>query len=256
MLRRVRMRTSENVVSEMVHLYKTYGFKGFMLYDDELNVNPKIIELMNMISDAHDKLGVEFRLRGFVKSQLFTDEQAKAMYRAGFRWVLTGFEAGSPRILKNINKKATRDENTRCVEFAVKHNLKVKALMSIGHPGESEETVEDTHRWLNEVRPADFDVTIITTYPGTPYYDYAVRDGRKNIWVYTFEETGDKLFAYEVDYTKVADYYKGDPNGGYRSYVFTDHLSAEELVKLRDHVERDVRSKLNIPFNPSGASTL
>ena len=48
-----------------------------------------------------------------------------------------------------------------------------------------------------------------------------------------------------------ADYYKGDPNGGYRSFVFTDHLSAEQLVQLRDMVERDVRKGLNIPFNPS-----
>ncbi|MBI3013392.1 MAG: hypothetical protein HYY63_07190, partial [Elusimicrobia bacterium] len=59
---------------------------------------------------------------------------------------------------------------------------------------------------------------------------------------------------YEVDYTEVADYYKGNPDGGYKSFVFTDHLTAEELVELRDFVEKDVREKLNIPFNPSGAS--
>jgi hypothetical protein len=57
-----------------------------------------------------------------------------------------------------------------------------------------------------------------------------------------------------VDYNTTADYYKGDPNGGYKSYVYTDHLTSEKLVELRDFVERDVRKKLNIPFNPSGAS--
>src|SRR5207245_6494827 len=135
------------------------------------------------------QLGVQFRLRGFIKSQLFTDEQADAMARAGFRWMLTGFESGSPRILENINKKATREENTRCVEIARRHGLKVKALMSIGHPGESQETILDTHRWLLAVKPEDFDVTIVTTYPGTPYYDYAVQDGE--VWTYTYDKTGD-----------------------------------------------------------------
>ncbi len=67
---------------------------------------------------------------------------------------------------------------------------------------------------------------------------------------YTHAKTGDRLHAREVDYTVCADYYKGDPNGGYRSFVFTDHLSAERLVEMRDMVERDVREKLNIPFNP------
>ena len=255
-LRKVRTRTSENVVAEMVHIYNTYGIRGFMLYDDELNVNKNMVELMNMITATQIKLGVEFRLRGFIKAELFTEEQAAAMYRAGFRWILTGFESGSPRMLININKKAYREDNTRCLEIARKHGLKVKALMSIGHPGESRATVLETKDWLLEVRPDDFDVTIITTYPGTPYYDAAVpHPGKPGIWIYTYEKTGDKLYSIDLDYTEVADYYKGSPDGGYRAFVYTDYLASEELVELRDSVEADVRKKLNIPFNP-GAPAL
>ncbi len=251
MLRVVRTRSSENIIQELRHIHTTYGHTGFMFYDDELNVNPKMVELMNGIAQLQKELGVEFRLRGFVKAELFNDEQADAMYRAGFRWLLTGFESGSPRILTNINKKATREQNTRAVQIAKKRGLKVKALMSIGHPGESKETIMETHDWLLEVKPDDFDVTIITTYPGTPYYDFARRDPvRENIWVYTYEKTGDKLYGIEVDYNQVADYYKGDPDGGYKAYVYTDYLTSEQLVELRDYVERDVREKLNIPFNP------
>ncbi|HKS10253.1 MAG TPA: radical SAM protein [Pyrinomonadaceae bacterium] len=249
-LRRIRMRSHESVLAEIHQLYTDYRVKAFMLYDDELNVNRGMVELMNGLSDLQERLGVEFQLRGFIKSELFNDEQAEAMHRAGFRWILTGFESGSPRILRNINKKASREDNTRCVEIARRHGLKVKALMSIGHPGESPETVADTRDWLLEVKPDDFDVTIITTYPGTPYYDDAEPHAElPNVWTYTFQ--GDRLHAYEVDYTQVADYYKGDPDGGYRAYVFTDFLSSEDLVRLRDEVEANVRATLNIPFNAS-----
>jgi radical SAM superfamily enzyme YgiQ (UPF0313 family) len=252
-LRRVRMRTTKSIIAEMVSLYRTYGYRGFMFYDDELNVNPKMLEMMRAIDSTAADLGVEFRLRGFVKAELFTYEQAEAMYRAGFRWLLTGFESGSPRILKNINKKATLDDNSRCAEVARRHNLKVKALMSIGHPGESSETVMETRRWLLEVRPDDFDVTIITPYPGSPYYDSSVpHPERKGEWVYT--TNGDRLYSYEVDYVKVADYYKGDPDGGYSSFVYTDYLSPGDLVRLRDYVERDVRQKLQLPFNPAASA--
>ncbi|OGF97528.1 hypothetical protein A3H08_00165 [Candidatus Giovannonibacteria bacterium RIFCSPLOWO2_12_FULL_44_32] len=254
-LRRVRMRSLENIVCEMKLMHERYSVNGFMLYDDELNVNKGMIGLMREIQSAQTDLGVLWRLRGFVKAELFTEEQAEAMYNAGFRWILTGFESGSPRILENINKKATREDNTRAVEIAHKAGLKVKALMSIGHPGESAETVKESMDWLLEVKPDDFDVTIITTYPGSPYYDDAVKDKKKrNIWVYTYEKTGDKLYSVEIDYTKVADYYKGSPDGGYHSFVYTEHLSADELVKLRDLVEKTVRTKLGIPFNPSSAS--
>lgn len=255
MLRIVRTRSSDNIVQEIRHLYTTYGYTGFMFYDDELNVNPKMVELMDKINCLQKEFGTQFRLRGFVKAELFNDRQAEAMVKAGFRWLLTGFESGSPRILTNINKKATREQNTRAVAIARRHGLKVKALMSIGHPGESRQTVMETHDWLLEVKPDDFDVTIITTYPGTPYYDEALaHPEKKGIWVYTYQKTGDKLYSLELDYNEVADYYKGDPDGGYRAYVYTEHLSSEELVDLRDFVERDVRKRLNIPFNPGAAS--
>jgi radical SAM superfamily enzyme YgiQ (UPF0313 family) len=250
-LRKIRTRSVQNVVAEIEHLHRTYGVTGFMFYDDELNVNKRlIVEMMNAIADLQGRLGVEFRLRGFIKSQLFTEDQAEAMHRAGFRWILVGFESGSPRILRNIEKRATREENTQCMEIAGKHGLKVKALMSLGHPGESAETIQETREWLLEVRPDDFDATIITVYPGTPYYDEAIpHPGRTGVWVYS--HFGDRLYSQEVDYSAVAEYYKGDPNGGYTSFVSTDFLEPEEIVAMRDDLERNVRGKLGIPFNPA-----
>ena len=257
MLRKIRMRTIENIVEEMVHLYKTTGIRGFMLYDDELNVNKNMVSLMNSIAKAQKDLGVEWKLRGFIKSELFTDEQAMAMYKAGFRWILTGFESGSSQILRVMNKKATIEENTRCVNIAKRHGLKVKALMSIGHPGETLDTISETKKWIIAVKPEDFDVTIITCYPGTPYYDIAVSDkNRKGVWVYTCPKTQDKLYQIEVDYTVTSDYYKGNPDGGYCAYVFTDTLSPEVLAKERDKLEREVRTTLDIPFNKFAQTVL
>jgi anaerobic magnesium-protoporphyrin IX monomethyl ester cyclase len=247
MLRRIRTRTTENIVAEVEHLHREYGFRGFMFYDDELNVSTSMVELMDALTALQERLGVEFRLRGFVKSNLFTDAQAKAMHRAGFRWLLVGFESGSPRILENIQKKATREQNSRCMEFARDNSLKVKALMSMGHPGESEETVAETKEWLLKERPDDFDMTVISTYPGTSYYDRA-EETSPGIWTYTAPKTLDRLHSYEVDFNKVAEYYKGIP-GEYTSYVFTDYLKAEEIAQMRDSLEADVRGKLGIPYN-------
>jgi anaerobic magnesium-protoporphyrin IX monomethyl ester cyclase len=254
-LRLIRNRSVGSILGEVEALHRDHGYTGFMFYDDELNVSQTFVELMNGLSDLQSRLGAEFRLRGFVKSELFTAEQAQAMHRAGFRWLLCGFEAANERILVNINKRATRADNDRCVELAKRHGLKIKALMSIGHPGESEATIEDIRRWLVRNAVDDFDCTIITAYPGTPYYDLALPHSElANVWTYTHPKTGDRLHSHEVDYSTCADYYKGDPNGGYRSYVFTDHLNAENIVRLRDAVERDVRATLRIPFNPGAAA--
>lgn len=254
-LRLIRNRSVASILAEVEDLHQTYGYTGFMFYDDELNVSKSMVDLMNGLTDLQDRLGVAFQLRGFVKAELFTEAQAIAMRRAGFRWLLCGFEAAHPRILTNINKRATREDNDRAVEFARRHGLKVKALMSVGHPGESEASIEAIKDWLVRSRVDDFDCTIITTYPGTPYYDLAEPNPDfGNVWTYTQPKTGDRLHAYEVDYGASANYYKGNPDGGYSAFVFTDHLSADRIVKLRDDVEREVRAALNIPFNPGAVA--
>ena len=254
-LRVIRNRSEWSIIEEVSWLHETYGYTGFMFYDDELNVSKTFVKLMNDIYNLQQKLGVEFRLRGFIKAELFTEEQAEAMYRAGFRWILSGFESADPRILKNIDKMATLEDNTRVVEIAHKYGLKVKALMSVGHPGETKDSILSIRDWLIKMKVDDFDCTVITTYPGTPYYDLAIpHSSEKGVWTYTHKRSGDKLHAYELDHTVTADYYKGDPNGGYTAYVFTDNVSAKEIVELRDIVERDVRQALNIPFNPGGVS--
>ena len=243
--RQIRKRPWQGIVDEMMYLHNTFGVTAIMMMDDELNINKSIVDLMRGIAAT----GVDWRLRGFVKAELFTEEQAESMYAAGFRWLLCGFESAHPRTLKNIHKNATVEDNTRMLRIAHKYGLKVKALMSFGHPGDSEETIHSTRDWLLEEKPADFDCTVITLYPGTPYWDNSVCIEEP---IYRYEVNGDALWSENVDFTKEVAYYKGIP-GQYHAFVWTDYLSRERLAELRDEVESEVREKLNIPYPTSAA---
>lgn len=248
MLRRIRSRSADSVVHEMLALHRDFSVTGLMFYDDELNVNRGMVELMRKIKAT----GIDWRLRGFVKAELFTAEQAEVMYDAGFRWLLCGFESAHPRILRNINKKATVEDNTRMLRIAHDHGLKVKALMSIGHPGESPETILATRDWLIREKPDDFDATVITVYPGTPYYDSAqeLEPG-----VFCFETHGDRLYSTDVDFAHDQAFYKGKP-GEYSAFVWTDYLSRERLAAERDLLERDVRRELGIEYPHAAAAVM
>lgn len=243
MLRKIRLRTAESIADEIMNIHSAYGYEGFMFYDDELNLSQSMITLMKKLIEFRNK-GYDFKYRGCIKSQLLTDEQAMYMADAGFSEVLVGFESGNDRILTNINKKATKQDNERCIELLRKYKIKPKFLMSIGHPGESDETCQDTHDWLLTMNPEYFDVTIITTHPGSFYYDNAVLT--TNGWKYTCPN-GDSLYSADLDYSMTADFYKGMP-GDYKSYVYTDYLTSNELVKWRDYMESSIRSKCNIPY--------
>ena len=252
-MRGLRRLGIQRTVDEMRHLHAAYGYTGMMFFDDEVNVNSvHLLNLMQAVTELQDSLGVEFRLRGFVKSELLTAEQATAMHQAGFRWLLVGFESGSDRILKAMNKTASQSDNSRCMDIARKAGLKVKALMSVGHPGESAESIQETEDWLISQAPDDIDVTVVSVYPSSPYFDQA-SERQPGIW--TYENEYGVLHQYAVDYTTTEDYYKGDPNGGAQSMVFTPSLPAEDIVKARDAVDIKVRAKLHIPTPTRTASS-
>ena len=266
--RKIRTRDIENVMAEIDQMYTTWGIEAFTFYDDELNVTKTLPDLLKLLIDYQKKHHTQFNLRGCLKAELFNEEQAELMYEAGFKKVLVGFESGSPRILDNINKRATREDNTRCIDIGRKYNIEIKALMSIGHPGESTETFNETKYWLKEVKPEEFDVTIITVIPGSPYYDDATLiencnvvggdheiQPQNNVYMYEARRTKDKLYSIEVDNLVEFEYYKGIP-GEYNAFVFTDYLSRKDLVACRDEIDKEVVKFLGHTRNMSVESQL
>lgn len=254
--RMTRTRSIENIVAEIEHTIRvsedySEPFRGVMFYDDELNVSPSNLEnLCTGLISLQKKLGVEMRFRGFVKAELFTKEQARLMYAAGFRVLLSGVESGSDKTLKAMKKHTSKAINSRCAELAHNAGLSFKALMSIGHPGESSETVKESIDWVleNLKEGDDVDFTVITQYPGSPYYDRSVLVREENAWLYETKVGGrvERLWSNEIDFAEQAEFYKGIP-GNYVAYLWTDHLSPKDLVRERDNAERITRSQLKLP---------
>lgn len=247
--RKIRIRPIDNVLAEIREIHDRWGYRGLNFLDDELDVNPNFTRDLTKIAKLRDELKTDFRCRGFLKAELITEPMARAMYEVGFRTVLIGFESGDPRILLNIKKRATVEDNTRAMEICHKVGLKVKALLSVGHPAESAESIERTKDWVISVQPADADLTVIQPYPSTPYWDMAVESEKeKGTWVYT-AANGDRLYMQEVNFAEEALYYKGIP-GDYRAFIHTDFVSSDEIVKLRDEAEKEIREQLGIPYYP------
>ena len=233
----IRKRSIENIMKEIEMLHKVYGYEGFMFYDDEINLNKVYFEkFLHALIDYQKKNNTEFALRGFTRANLLSDIQAKLMYKAGFRWLLIGFESGSDKILKNMNKGCMVKDNTKSFEIARNNNLKIKALMSLGHPGESPETIQESIDWIKSVKPEETDITIISVYPGSHYFDKSVLIDKDTLVFKTLE---DKLYIKNIDFLKDANFYKSKSNE-YVSFVYTDYLTAEELVKYRLKFEKEI----------------
>lgn len=240
--RLVRKTSTERTLEEIEFLYAQYGYTDFAFYDDELNVHPELPTFLNKFRDLQSKVGQRFRFRAFLKSNLVTRPQMKDLADAGLVVAVIGGESGSDRIMKNINKKSTVEQNTKFVEAAHEYGVHAKCIMSVGHPGETDETLTETENWLEKVKLEDVNFTIISCLPSSFYYDMALKrsDG---VWVYTTPETGDRLYSYDVDFHAKANILNGNLDYGYESTVFTDALKPSDLVRWHAHLETRFKRK-------------
>jgi radical SAM superfamily enzyme YgiQ (UPF0313 family) len=100
------------------------------------------------------------------------------MANAGCEQVSMGFESGSDRILKNLNKKFTLKEVRQISEMLSDHGLRRMGFLLLGSPGETRESVEESLVF------ADFltlDILKITSgvriYPHTSLATRAIDEG-------------------------------------------------------------------------------
>jgi hopanoid biosynthesis associated radical SAM protein HpnJ len=104
-------------------------------------------------------------------------ETLKVMKENGLRLLLVGFESGNAQILRNIKKGVTLERARRFMQDCKKLGIIVHGTFILGLPGESSETIRETMAFAMEVDPYSIQVSLAAPYPGTEFYDQAVRNG-------------------------------------------------------------------------------
>ena len=225
--RKLEGKSSERVDQEIWQIRRDYGIRAFMFYDDEINLRPDFTsEFLPTLRRS------DVRWRAFFKNgkHLTKEHIFEAMAASGCAELCTGAEAADPQILKAIRKGASVEDNTAFVRLCVKYGIRPKVFTQVGLPGETHETIEALRRWLIDMASeglADADVSITTPYEGTPIFDKP-------------EEHKIHFDPSELDYSKDAILYKGVP-GEYKSHVWHDGLSREDIVLARQSIENDFR---------------
>ena len=225
----VRQHSPERVVKELEQLEDEYGYKSFMWYDDEVNINPGRLE------ELCDRLaGKGYQHRGFVRSDQIVQhpETVEMLKKAGFVKLCTGVESGSDKVLDTINKQTTTDMNYQARKIIGDAGIHYEAFMIIGHPGETPDDVRQTKEWLEKAKPDDFDINVLTVYPGCKIYDGANRSDRYK--GYDWQYKG--LFFNKPDYSKEPTFYKG-LDGQSSSKTRTEKMPEKYIHSKRDEIE-------------------
>ncbi len=101
----------------------------------------------------------------------------RTLKECGLRLLLVGFESGNQVILDRIRKGLKLDMAREFMANCRKLGIKVHGTFIIGLPIETQETIEETIRFAQELDPHTIQVSIAAPYPGTELYRQAVDNG-------------------------------------------------------------------------------
>ena len=87
------------------------------------------------------------------------------MAEAGCTYVFVGIESGSQKILDLLDKKLTLEESTRGVDLIKAAGLRVAVSIMLGTPHETNQDLDETFRYVNELKPDMVSLSLFALYP-------------------------------------------------------------------------------------------
>lgn len=194
----------EHVIKQIEYFYNNFGIKIFDFYDDNFVYSKKFVtKLCNKI--IKKKLNINWWCSG--RANNLDCEILTLLRTAGCFMVSIGVESGSDQILKNINKKIQVDEIRVASQAVRKSKMSLRVTLSIGHPGETSESINDTINILKEIKPDQIGLFLAKIYPCTSLYelakseklindDYWFDKSNKTIPFYNNAQSQEKILQY------------------------------------------------------------
>ncbi len=172
--RKLRLRSTENVMDEIRHIVNVLGVRNLMFWDDTFAADKKrAMAICNRIIE--EDLDISYTVQ--IRADASSDELIEALRDSGCAFAAIGVESGSEQILERIGKRETKEQFRNAVSAMKRANLPIIASYIIGLPGDTHETIRETMEFALELDADQSKFMILAPYPGTRVYDIAVQRG-------------------------------------------------------------------------------
>lgn len=161
---RVRLRSAKNVVNELEILNKKYSISSFIMSDDTFTFDKnRTIEICKEIIKRNLKITWDCRSR----VNLICEERLSWMKKAGCVSISYGIESGSQKILNNLKKGITVEQIKKAASLTRKFGLNLNYFIIVGSPGETDDTIRETMKIIEETKPTSIFTFVMQLTPGT-----------------------------------------------------------------------------------------
>jgi len=173
---RIIRKRSPKAVADAVLGYVEAGFNRFFLTDNTFNIPASYArEFCSTLADRQ----LDISWRCILYPGKIDEALVKEMVRAGCRQVSLGFESGSERILKLMNKRFAPEDIRRASKMLSDYGIQQMGFLLLGGPGETRESIEESLTFADSLQTDAMKITIgIRIYPYTALAKTALREGK------------------------------------------------------------------------------
>ncbi|MEN6334305.1 MAG: radical SAM protein [Phycisphaerales bacterium] len=233
----VRFHSLDYVMEQVSYACEKLGVEAVHFEDDTLGADR---ERLLAICEALRANGFDKRLKWdcLLRVDQAEPELLAAMKAGGCIQIEYGFESGSDAALKRVGKNATVEQNRRAVTLTREAGLRIFADIMVGLPGETQEDLDATVRFVRWARPEILSAGRLLPMPGTALYGSLAEHVRASLswegYCYT-SQPGFQVNLTNVPSARFERWYRN-----FFKYVVKPHNT---LALLRDAGRTDERAR-------------
>jgi anaerobic magnesium-protoporphyrin IX monomethyl ester cyclase len=161
-------RSPASVLAEIRLLRERYAPDHLWFCDDILGLKSKWLVAWSE-GMAREGLATPFLCQ--TRVDLMTEDNVRALYRAGAAEVWMGAESGAQTVLDAMDKGITVEETRAAVQRLRGHGIRVGLFLQFGYPGEGWAEIQATRSMVRTLLPDDIGVSVSYPLPGTRFHE-------------------------------------------------------------------------------------
>jgi radical SAM superfamily enzyme YgiQ (UPF0313 family) len=178
-----RFNSADYMIAHVRHLKERFGVRHINFYDDQFTFNRQRVEAFaRQLIDQ--RLGITYNCAA--RAEHLDEDLLRLMKASGCWMVSLGIETGDPALLAQHRQRADLDLLRDRIHMIKRAGLRMKGLLMMGLPGESEESVRRSMDYVFSLPIDVFNLAKFTPFPGSPIYEHIHEQG-------TFDEDWEKM---------------------------------------------------------------
>lgn len=181
--RTFRFNSADYLYRHLAYLKERFGIRHINFYDDQFTFHRDRVEKFCRLMQERP-LGMTFNCA--VRADHVDPELLRQMKAAGCWMVSLGIESGDEVLLSRHRQNVNLDHLGETIRTIKECGIRVKGLMMMGLPGETEDSIRRSMDYFLSLPIDDLNLAKFTPFPGSPLYAEIHQHG-------TFDEDWPKM---------------------------------------------------------------